>query len=91
MNGCSRRAAKAMVSLMRMAFIISFFLTGCADFPALDGTISDAARQAPYPRLTQFPAMPAAIGIDEIALNARVADLRERAAAIRQIDIGALQ
>lgn len=68
-----------------------FLLSSCAAFPALEGTISDAARQAPYPALTPLPPFPTANGDDGVALLARIDALQARAARIRQIDIAALQ
>ncbi len=76
---------------MRYAFFFPLILTACATFPALDGTISDAARQAPYPSLTPLPALPGASTDDEAALQDRIDALQARAARLRQIEIGALQ
>jgi len=77
---------------MRASILIPFILFGaCAEFPALDGTISDAARQAPYPQLTAVPLAPAATAEDESALLARVAALQARANRLRAMQIGALQ
>jgi hypothetical protein len=72
-------------------FFFFVALSGCANFPALDGTISDAARAAPYPTLTQLPQITAVAPEDEDQLAARVAALQARAARLRQIDIAALQ
>lgn len=80
-----------MVRPMRYAILLLVSLCACADFPELEGTISDAARQAPYPRLTAFPVGPVATGAEEDALRDRIAALQARAAIIRQIDITALQ
>lgn len=80
-----------MVQAMRFALIISLALTGCATFPQLEGTISDAARAAPYPVLTPVPLAPVATGEAAADMQARVAALQSRAARIRQIDIAALQ
>ncbi|EBA12944.1 hypothetical protein [Roseobacter sp. CCS2] len=76
---------------MRYVLILPLFLSACATFPALEGTISDAARQAPYADLTPLPPLPAASGDDQAALQARIDALQARAARIRRIDIGALQ
>ncbi|WP_234417149.1 hypothetical protein [Loktanella sp. Alg231-35] len=84
-------AAKTMVRAMRLTALLSLALGACTTFPALDGTISDAARQAPYPDLTAVPLAPAATGAEEDVLSGRIAALEARAARIRQIDIGALQ
>lgn len=81
-----------MVAIMRLLWPLCFVITSaCATFPALDGTISDAAKQAPHPRLTQLPALPALSASEDADLQARVAALQARAAILRQIDIGALQ
>jgi hypothetical protein len=76
-----------------MRFIPLFFvaLIGCADFPALDGTISDAARAAPYPTLTQFQQVSATDSASDTQFAARLTALQARAAWLRQIDITALQ
>ncbi|MCG3268878.1 hypothetical protein [Yoonia sp. I 8.24] len=76
-----------------MRFMPLFFvvLIGCAEFPALDGTISDAARAAPYPTLTQLPQSTTIESVVDAGLSARVAALQARAARLRQIDIAALQ
>ncbi|PJI92467.1 hypothetical protein BC777_1318 [Yoonia maricola] len=76
---------------MRYALITLLLLSACATFPALEGTISDAAREAPYPDLTPLPALPAASGDPEAALQTRVDALQARAARIRQTDIATLQ
>lgn len=76
---------------MRLILIIPFALSACATFPVLEGTISDAARQAPYPTLTAIPIAPAATDEEQDNLLARIASLQARAASIRQIDIAALQ
>jgi len=81
-----------MVRLMRLILSLPLLLlSACATFPALEGTISDPARQAPYPSLTPLPPFPPATGDDEAALQRRVDALQARAARIRQIDIAALQ
>jgi hypothetical protein len=66
-------------------------LMGCADIPALDGTISDAARNAPYPELTPIPPAPAPASVTEDTLAPRIAALQQRARALRAVDPGALQ
>lgn len=80
-----------MMRPMRYAMLLLVPFCACADFPELEGTIGDAARQAPYPTLTEIPAAPAATGTEDAALRARIASLQARAARIRQIDITALQ
>jgi len=76
---------------MRHARLILLALAGCTSFPALDGTISDAAREAPYPILTPLPADLADPTVPELDLTTRIAALQARAARLRQTDIGALQ
>ncbi len=76
---------------MRVTLILCLALCGCATFPELEGSISDAARNAPYPPLTPVPIAPTATGDAAADMQARIAALQTRAAAIRQIDIGALQ
>lgn len=76
---------------MRYTLLLLVPLCACAGFPDLEGTISDAARQAPYPSLTEIPVGPDATTSDDDALQARMTRLQSRAAAIRQIDITALQ
>jgi hypothetical protein len=76
---------------MRLTALLPFALSACATFPALEGTISDAARQAPYPDLTAAPLAPVATDAEEDMLTSRIAALQARAARIRRINIGALQ
>lgn len=76
---------------MRTCLPFLFFLSACAQFPALDDTISDAARNAPYPTLEPLPDAQTGVAIAEPTLNARIAALQARAARLRQIDIATLQ
>lgn len=76
---------------MRLVFLTLFAVSSCTSFPALEGSISDAAAQAPYPSLTQIPPAPAASSADQSDLLVRIANLQSRAARIRQIDMAALQ
>ena len=76
---------------MRFTFLMPLFVSACAAFPALEGTISDAAQAAPYPTLTPLPTFATASDTDDAALSARIAALQARAARLRQIDIAALQ
>ena len=76
---------------MRYAVFFPLILSACATFPALDGTISDAARQAPYPELTPLPPLPAASEAENTAFQARLDALQARAARLRLIEFGALQ
>lgn len=80
-----------MVWSMRLILCSFVLLSACASFPQLEGTISDAARAAPYPPLTQLPTIPPARGAEADDLQDRIAALLERAAQIRQIDMAALQ
>jgi hypothetical protein len=75
---------------MRLLLIL-LCLMGCTPFPALEDRITDAARAAPDPVLTPLPDLPAAVDDDAAAMALRIAALQARAAAIRQIDIAALQ
>ena len=76
---------------MRLILLIPFAVSACASFPALEGSISDTAAQAPYPILTEIPAAPAGSRADQPDLLARIMNLQARAARIRQIDMAALQ
>ncbi|PUB18775.1 hypothetical protein [Yoonia sediminilitoris] len=78
---------------MRFAIIILLGLTGCTTFPALEGTISDDARDAPYPVLTARPtAGDSTTTPDTDAdLQARIEALERRAEVLRETEIGALQ
>ncbi|MEJ6402470.1 hypothetical protein [Yoonia sp. 2307UL14-13] len=75
---------------MRLSPIILCGLTACTTFPVLDGTITDTARDAPYPQLGPIPTLttPEAAVPD---LSTRIAALNARAAQLRQTEIGALQ
>jgi len=76
---------------MRVVLCLLLALPACASFPQLDERISDAARDAPYPTLSQIPAAPPSGDAEQAALQARIDSLQARAARLRQIDIGALQ
>ena len=76
---------------MRIALFLCVALSACTTFPQLEGTISDAARNAPYPTLTPVPAAPPSSGVEDEALQARITALQARAARLRRIDIAALQ
>ncbi len=76
---------------MRMCLVLTLCLAACADFPALDGTISDAARDAPYPKLQALPDANIGLPVADVTLNDRIAALRARAARLRKLDINALQ
>ncbi len=80
-----------MIHIMRLLPIILCLLSACATFPQLEGTITDAARNAPYPLLTPVPLAPSTRDDPTADLQARIAALQARAEAIRQIDFAALQ
>lgn len=91
MRPCTRLALLLNLRLMRHCLAILFCLSACAQFPALDGSISDAARNAPYPTLQPLPDASAGVPVADTTLNARIAALQARAARLRQTDIAALQ
>lgn len=78
-----------MVRMLRC--LIPFLaLTACAQFPALEASISPSAQDADYPDLVQWePLLAAAVGTPqrnaniEQALDRRAAALRSRAAQLR--------
>jgi hypothetical protein len=76
---------------MRTGLILMLCLSACAQFPALEGSITDTARQAPYPTLQPLPTTLEAVPTADDTLDARIATLQARAARLRQIDIAALQ
>lgn len=69
--------------------IFCALIAGCAEFPALDGTIDAQARNAPFPKLVNIAdlknlATDGATTEGEIAaLQARIARLNARANALR--------
>ena len=65
-------------------------LAGCTQFPELDQVTDPAVFQAPYPPLLPFEALQASTALPEpvdpaVALAARVAALRARAAALNAV------
>ncbi len=64
-------------------------LAGCARFPALEATVSDEARAAPYPDLVPVEQISAQVSAPRVqepgnrALAVRAARLRARAAQLR--------
>lgn len=70
--------------------IFCALIAGCAEFPALDGTIDAEARDAPFPKLENIAELrnltaDGATTEDEIAaLQARIARLNARANALRE-------
>jgi hypothetical protein len=69
--------------------ILLSLLSGCAEFPALEGTIDAAAMNAPYPQLIPLDPLLAQVGglasatAASVGLGGRVAALAARAAALR--------
>lgn len=77
---------------MRLTLPFLLLLAACAQFPALDGTISDAARAAPYPTLQPLPTLQDAPPEDTEALvAARLAALNAKAEWLRKTPIATLQ
>lgn len=67
--------------------IIIALLSGCAEFPELDGTVDDAARNAPFPELVNLDALRGQVGASDATpdnMAARIAGLNARADALRQ-------
>lgn len=58
-------------------------LAGCTDFPALDGTISPALQNAPYPDLVPLSPIVAQAGAADYGGASAAADLAPRLAALR--------
>ncbi|WP_333714321.1 hypothetical protein [Yoonia sp.] len=75
---------------MRLPLVL-LCLAACTPFPALEDRITEGARAAPDPVLTPLPDLPAMADDDAAVMARRMAALQARAAAIRQIDIAALQ
>ena len=68
-----------------MRFSIILFcltLTACADFPQLDA-LNDSAVVPDYPSFIPFDQIPSAAPTDSTSLEQRAANLRARAAALR--------
>lgn len=88
---CGNPSQLSIVCHMRHALPFLLILAACADIPALDGTVTEAARNAPYPRLAPLEDQPAPIIAEMDGMDDRLAALQRRAAALRAIDPGALQ
>jgi len=75
------------ICAMRLTLPLLLGLAACAQFPALDGTIGQDARDAPYPQLTAAPTFsdPAETETANAAMIARIAALRARAARLRSL------
>lgn len=79
------------------SLLVFTLLAGCTDFPALEGTVSPAARNADYPTLVSIEPMLQAAEAARLSpgatpagdLNSRLARLRARARALRGPVIGA--
>jgi len=81
----------AYLAAMRYVLISLLVLAGCATFPDLDDSITDAAREAPYPALEPLPSEPFLGPATDVSLEDRIAALEARAARSREVEIGALQ
>ena len=81
----------SIVCHMRYALPFLLILAACADTPALDGRVCEAARLAPYPRLAPLEDLPASVMTETDCMGDRLAALQRRAAALRAIDPDALQ
>ncbi len=81
---------------MRHVLILALTLAACGpSLPELDGQLSEAARNAPYPNLIPLgPALnqtdallPRDAATEGLSLEARAESLRRRAAALRQMTL----
>jgi len=88
---CRDHRAMSIVCHMRHALPLLFVLAACVDIPALEGTISDAARDAPYPQILPLTDPPAPLVDDDSTMAARIAALQRRADRLRATGSGALQ
>lgn len=88
---CRQVRAVSIVCHMRHTLPFLLILAACADIPALDGTVSEAARIAPYPRLAPLADQPAPVTDETDGMDDRLAALQRRVAALRAIDPDALQ
>ncbi len=75
---------------LALAFAVLASLASCAEFPALEGTISPEQANAPYPALVPLTPLIAQVGASQSGaentqseLAPRVAALRARAADLR--------
>lgn len=69
---------------------LALLLTGCADFPVLDGTIDEDAKNAPFPRLVNIQSLQIpSITTDEDTgdLSGRLNRLNAEAEALRRATI----
>lgn len=70
-------------------FILTLSLTACAEFPALDATVTDEMKAADFPALAPtseleaLQAPPQATEATAASVNARAAALRARAARLQ--------
>ncbi|PRY79767.1 hypothetical protein CLV80_102415 [Yoonia maritima] len=76
---------------MRLMPFFIFALAACTEFPALDGSISDTARDAPYPTVSSLPDITSNNVPNDVQMATRVAALQARAERLRRINIAALQ
>ena len=76
---------------MRFSILPLLLCASCADFPDLDGTIDETARNAPFPDLVNIADLTA--GLPEPTedptadIAARLARLEARAEALRQTEL----
>ncbi len=83
---CREVPQLSIVCHMRHTLPFLLILAACADIPALEGTVTEAARNAPYPRLAPLADQPAPIAAETDSMEDRLAALQRRAAALRAID-----
>lgn len=86
---CRTVRPKQVAGHLRLALACMLMLTGCTDFPDLDGRLSEADADLPYPALVPAEEIlagaqdPAIQPDTQTALDARVAALEQRAATLR--------
>jgi len=82
--------------MLRLTLLFVLFLAACGpSLPDLDARLSAEARSAPYPQLQPLGPMidaasalePSAAARAGMSLEARAADLRRRAAALRRMPL----
>lgn len=86
---CRTERPNEVAGQLRLVLACMLMLTGCTDFPDLDGHLSEADADLPYPALVPAEEIlagaqdPAIHPDTQIALDARVAALEQRAATLR--------
>lgn len=79
-----------MARIYKYFGIMAFALTACADFPELDGAVSERARNADFPQLVALDGIlndANDFQIDQstiLSLKSRIARLRARAARLQK-------